>query len=156
MDEWGPALRRRRQALDVSQSALARAVGVSEAKMCRWELGRTRPPGQALRNKVEAALDQLSAPVPEGRRRAVGLGARIRAARVARNWAQADVAKRIGQSEATVSEWEREASLPGTLSLLALAETLEVSADWLLGLSDTQELSKRSAKNRIGRKEESV
>lgn len=131
---WGQKIRVQREEIGVSQAALARALGISAAKMCRWELEHTQPPPPAIRERVERALAALKteAKPPDD---ALHMGARIRAARLERGWTQAVLARRLGRSERSVGDWERE-RLPDTLSLRALAVALEVSADWLLGLSE--------------------
>jgi transcriptional regulator with XRE-family HTH domain len=45
----GPALRAYRQALDMSQSASARAIGVPEGTLSRWENDVSFPNGDGLR-----------------------------------------------------------------------------------------------------------
>ena len=133
-DGWGQQIRAQRETLGVSQAALARALGISAAKMCRWELEHTQPPPPAIRERVERTLSALKTEQqpPDD---ALHTAARIRSARLERGWTQAVLARRLGRSERSIGDWER-GRVPDTLSLRSLAMTLEVSADWLLGLNE--------------------
>ena len=64
------------------------------------------------------------------------IGERIAEARQRRGWTQSDLAARAGSSAATVSQWETGHRTPGAPALVALADALEVTADWLLGRGD--------------------
>lgn len=61
------------------------------------------------------------------------IGERIAALRRAANLTQYDLAARLGLSFQAVSNWERGESMPDLGNLLALAELLGVSTDYLLG-----------------------
>ncbi len=50
-------LAERRQALDITQSALAQAVGVVPHAVTQWESGAREPRGMAMLVKVATALD---------------------------------------------------------------------------------------------------
>ena len=62
---------------------------------------------------------------------------RLKAARKAKGCSQAALAERINLQRSSVSKMEAEANpnLPSVEILVALAHELEVSADYLLGLS---------------------
>ena len=49
---------------------------------------------------------------------------------------QADLAKYLGVSLATVRAWEQEKSSPGHEMLISICKRYKVSSDYLLGLSD--------------------
>lgn len=46
------------------------------------------------------------------------------------------MAKKIGYSQSVISDWEKGISDPSAKAIIALAQTLEVSADFLLGLRE--------------------
>jgi len=60
-------------------------------------------------------------------------GARVRAARLARGWSQADLAERIGMSPNYVGIVERAEKIPGLDTVEAVAQSLELSPGELLG-----------------------
>lgn len=62
------------------------------------------------------------------------LGDRMRKARVAAGLEQADLAKRVGVSRPTVSQWERGRSEPRATQLLAWADATGHHIEWLLGV----------------------
>jgi transcriptional regulator with XRE-family HTH domain len=61
------------------------------------------------------------------------LGQRIRKARKARGWNQAELAKRLQVSATTITRYESGERHPDPTTLKKLADLLEVSADYLLG-----------------------
>lgn len=63
------------------------------------------------------------------------VGNRIKRVRQALNLKQADVAKKLGVSTALVTAYETGRREPSIKNLVALTKILNVSADWLLGLS---------------------
>ena len=56
------------------------------------------------------------------------------------NDSQACVAKKLHTSQGNVSKWESGKALPSTDNLLLIANTYNVSIDWLLGVSDSKTL----------------
>ena len=68
------------------------------------------------------------------------LGQRINELRKARGWSQVDLAKRLGITKQTVSNWENDNILPSIEMLIRLSETFGVSTDYILGLDDTPRL----------------
>ncbi|KNC88993.1 S24 family peptidase [Trabulsiella odontotermitis] len=60
------------------------------------------------------------------------INARIREARLNAKFTQDALAKRIGLTKATVSQWESGTTEPRGKNLINLAETLNVSPEWLL------------------------
>lgn len=70
------------------------------------------------------------------------IGTRIQAKRKAADMSQPDLAKLVGVSKVSVSQWENGSSNPRGENLLKLARALGVSPDWLVtGRSDTAPLS---------------
>lgn len=64
------------------------------------------------------------------------LGERIKQTRTLREWTQEELAKKIGTTKHVISNWERGKANPDPEQIIALANALEVSTDFLLGLSD--------------------
>ena len=62
------------------------------------------------------------------------LNERIRDLRVARSWSQVDLAKKLGVSKQSVSNWENDNILPSIEMLVKLSRVFGVSTDYLLGL----------------------
>ena len=52
---------------------------------------------------------------------------------------QADLDKRTGIGRANISRYVCNKQMPTVDSLISICKTLDVSADWLLGLSDRKE-----------------
>ena len=65
---------------------------------------------------------------------------RIRELRCACGWSQVELAKRLGLSKQTVSNWENDNIQPSIEMLMRLAKVFRVSTDYLLGLEQTPRL----------------
>lgn len=65
------------------------------------------------------------------------LGSRIINLRETHNLKQQDLARKIGVTKATMSKYENNINIPNADILKLLAETLDTSADYLLGCSDS-------------------
>lgn len=77
------------------------------------------------------------------------LAARLRELRGVES--QADFAAKIGVKQTSYSSWERGIKDPLAQTIVLIANTLGVSADWLLGLSDEREpVSDAAPKSRPG------
>ena len=63
------------------------------------------------------------------------LGYRINEMRTALGWSQVQLARKLGVSKQTVSNWENDNIQPSIEMLMRLANVFRVSADYLLGLS---------------------
>lgn len=63
------------------------------------------------------------------------LGPRIREARKLAGLRQVDLAESVGVPQSTVSEWETGARTPEVRYVVSLALALDVSTDWLLGVT---------------------
>ena len=77
------------------------------------------------------------------------LGQRINELRKARGWSQVDLAKRLGITKQTVSNWENDNILPSIEMLIRLSETFGVSTDYILGLDDTPRLDIKGLPNSV-------
>ncbi|MFT9117868.1 MAG: helix-turn-helix transcriptional regulator, partial [Sporolactobacillus sp.] len=71
---------------------------------------------------------------------AMCLGNRLRSEREKRRWSQLEVAKRIGITNAVLSNYERGSRDPDTSTLKKLADLYEVSVDYLLGTLSASEI----------------
>lgn len=58
---------------------------------------------------------------------------RLRMARVGRGLSQEELAKKSGLHPNTILYYEGDRNIPGAKNLVALADALEVSLDWLCG-----------------------
>jgi HTH-type transcriptional regulator, cell division transcriptional repressor len=63
-------------------------------------------------------------------------GSRIRQRRKQLNMTQEDLAAAVQAQQKQISMWERGESEPSTEMVYNLAKSLNVSADWLFGISD--------------------
>lgn len=61
------------------------------------------------------------------------LGERIRALRKARNYSQAQMARKLHITQGAISQWENGVTVPAADQLSALADVFEISVDELLG-----------------------
>jgi transcriptional regulator with XRE-family HTH domain len=57
----------------------------------------------------------------------MGIGVRIKAAREAKGWSQAELGKRVGAVQTTVSSWERERTEPTREDVQRIAHELDIS-----------------------------
>ena len=69
-------------------------------------------------------------------------GKRLYLLRIKNFKSQAACAEKLGYSATMISSWERGKNLPTVLTLIDLANYFNVSADYLLGLSDKKEREK--------------
>lgn len=67
------------------------------------------------------------------------LGERIKTSRISRGWTQEELAGKIDTTKHVISNWERNKGNPDPEQISALANAFEVSADYLLGLSNFPE-----------------
>src|SRR5215470_560210 len=78
------------------------------------------------------------------------IGERVKAAREKRGMKQAELARRLGCSVNALSMLEHNAiSDPRASRIIGIAETLQVSADYLLGLQDEAQPSPSTARQRV-------
>ena len=72
------------------------------------------------------------------------ISARIKYIRKQRGEIQADLAKAIGTVPNRISQWETGSKKPSAGNIIKLCQHYNVSADWLLGLSDYQSIGGKS------------
>ena len=63
-------------------------------------------------------------------------GDRLRELRQEKGWRQGDLAKRLGLAQTTIANYERGLRFPGERLVIAIADQLDVSLDYLLGRTD--------------------
>ena len=63
---------------------------------------------------------------------------RLKSLRLARGYTKTDVAKAVKATRRAVYGWESDTMTPTTANIIRLAQLFEASADYLLGLTDTQ------------------
>jgi methanogenic corrinoid protein MtbC1/DNA-binding XRE family transcriptional regulator len=68
-------------------------------------------------------------------------GTRLKTIRKARKITQSDLSKALGIAQSTVANYENNTRFPGESSLKDLSEHLEVSIDYLMGLTDLQSVA---------------
>jgi putative transcriptional regulator len=66
------------------------------------------------------------------------LGNRLKEARAARGWTQADLALAVGVSRKTINTIENQVFVPSTLLALGLAQVLETTVEALFFLTEPQ------------------
>ena len=69
------------------------------------------------------------------------LGQRIREMRSSRGWSQVVLAKRLGVTKQTVSNWENDNIQPSIEMLIRLAKLFQTSTDYMLGLDEVPRLN---------------
>lgn len=70
------------------------------------------------------------------------LSSNIRSARLRANLSQAELAKILSKSQTTVAAWETGRSQPDASTIVRLCDTLNVSSDYLLGLTNSNSIIK--------------
>ena len=76
---------------------------------------------------------------------------RLQKIRKRNGFSQFETAKALGISQPTVSSYEKGQTLPNMEKLLLLCNQLDVSADYLLGLSDVPGIMRGKRKDIIGK-----
>ena len=70
---------------------------------------------------------------------------RLREIRLEKGLDQADLAEKISVTRGAIGQFEQGLNLPSADTLSRLAQALDVSLDWLAGLSDRQNIRKPKA-----------
>lgn len=74
-------------------------------------------------------------------------GTRLKIIRKTRNITQSDLSKALGIAQSTVANYENNTRFPGESSLKDLSEYLEVSLDYLMGLTDLKSVAPQYQSN---------
>lgn len=69
-------------------------------------------------------------------------GEKLRTLRLERGWSQKALAEKLGVVSASVSAYEQAKKYPSIEVLIKVCKVFDVSADYLLGLSDDMQLMK--------------
>lgn len=77
------------------------------------------------------------------------LGERLRLSRMRKNLTQTEAAKKLNISNNVLSTYERDVRDPDTKMLKALSELYDVSADFLLGLTDFPQREYQKSKSKL-------
>lgn len=143
---FSDVLKELRAKTGISQLKLAKAIGVSNGNIGDWERGRSKPGYDAivalsrffgissdslleLSNLDDLILDD---PISE----TCTFPDVLKNLRSKRNISQAKLAEEIGVSPGNVGNWESGLSKPGYDALIKLSKYFNVSADFLLELSN--------------------
>jgi transcriptional regulator with XRE-family HTH domain len=128
---FGQFLGARRQELRLSRSDLAAALNVAVGTIVAWELGYRSPgPKQLprLARALEVEVASLVAALPHAESSG-SLGDLVTARQRELGLQAAEVAERVGTTEATVSRWVHGHSRPAPANLERLAEVLDLRLD---------------------------
>ena len=152
--DLGDELRALRRARRLSLNGLSARAKVSRATLANWEAGIHTPRGIALGRvldaleadeRTRARLLQACDPVharlalnPTRLGAPIGPGAVIRGMRARRGATQADLARDIGVSQATVARWESGELVPSPKTLHAVGFALGASAEETVALAQAQ------------------
>lgn len=120
--------------------ALERMAGVGNGTIRRWQtqsprLDRLIPVAKCLDVSLDFLVSGTGTAAPMSREVPVTIGTRIRTRRQALGLTMKDIADREGINTGGLSELENDRYLPSAPTLIALSRALDVSVDWLLGLS---------------------
>lgn len=131
---FGQFLGARRQELRLSRADLAAALGVAVGTVVAWEHGHRSPGPKKLPRLAEAlgvpvASLVAAMPRPEG---ATPLGQVVTARQRELGLPGAEIAERVGTTEATVSRWVHGHSRPAPANLERLAQVLDLRTSELV------------------------
>lgn len=152
-DELGEILRRRRQALGLTQSEAAATIGVAQATLAGWEIGRARP-GRDLAAAIATFLGDDLATVEELLRPPLTVemanwptfGRILGERRLTLQLDRAQLAARMRVSPRTVAAWETGEKVPNNSHLGRLAEVLGIEPSVLVSA-----LPERLPESELGR-----
>ena len=71
----------------------------------------------------------------------MSVGSRLRILREKRGWTQIQAAEKLGISSQVISNYERDYRSPDSETLLNIALTYQCSLDWLIGVTEKQDLA---------------
>ena len=71
----------------------------------------------------------------------VMIAQKIKKLREARNWSQAELARRVDVTRNGVNSWEQGLSMPSPACLVELAKVFSVSTDYLLGIESLERVT---------------
>ena len=127
--ELGRLMGARRQALRLTRDELAQKVGVTRSTIVNWELGYRAPRVQQLRllaSTLQVSIAELERTLPAASRPLTALGDVIRSRQGTLGLTRAEIARRAGTDEATLSRWVHGHRRPDESGLRRLAAVLGV------------------------------
>jgi transcriptional regulator with XRE-family HTH domain len=117
---WGEHIRNKRLDLGLTQSDVARQLGVTESTVWNWESNATSPTWRSWK-PIMRFLGYSPMPQP------TGLAGRLLAYRKLEGLSQKVMASRLGIDPGTLGQWERGARQPKGRRLALIARTLGVN-----------------------------
>jgi transcriptional regulator with XRE-family HTH domain len=127
--ELGRLMGARREALRLTRDELAQKIGVTRSTIVNWELGYRAPRVQQLRllaSTLRVAVGELERSLPASARPLTALGNVIRSRQGTLGLTRAEIARRAGTDEATLSRWVHGHRQPDEPGLRRLAAVLGV------------------------------
>lgn len=137
-------IRRARKACGLTQIELGERIGVNNNKVHDWEIGRGLPRADhlaALCQTLHISADWLLGLGAEGgiqdeMNAANHFSGRLLEARTNKNLSLSALGKAVNLTPRTLERWETGIQPRQIEDMINICRTLEVSADWLLGLSE--------------------
>jgi len=133
-------IKENREALGMSQCALARAIDVGSSTVGKWEAGAT-PPSVQLWPRLAMFFEEHGLEVPDmpddlpkaknKRRNGATTPAKLHEMRLSAGISVAALAQMVGVDRHSVSEWERGIKTPSQKNISALAAFFDCSPDEL-------------------------
>ncbi len=133
MDNFGARIGQARKEAGLSFKELSRLSGTSVGYLCDLENGKVKNPTLKTLRRVESLLGELVLAEELALDSGVGLGERLRKLRHQRGLGQQAIGDMLDVGRSTYGKWENEHSHPSLKKLVALADILDVSVDFLLG-----------------------
>ena len=147
----GERISHMREVIGVRGYQLAKMLGVWHTDVSRWQKDERYPKASHLIKmadifgvSVDWLLGRTEKTKTAGEKPTDGktLGQRLRSKRIEYGWRQSDMAKEMMVAISSIYHWENDRNETTAFFLLLLAEKLNVSADWLLGRTDKQEVNR--------------
>ena len=117
---------------------LRKKLGVKTRNVTGWERDLHIPNSSACVKLADIfgvpseELQPLKKHNNNDKRNAVAIGRRIKSIRTKNGMTVTEFAERVGVWDQTVAQWERGANAPKMLNLLKIAETFDISSDYLI------------------------
>ena len=133
-------LREIRKESGYTQTKIANLLCISQQTYSDYENGKTFPDEMTL-IKIADALN-VSTDYLLGRADALGgsmsISTRLKELRLEEELTQKELAEKLGITQDSISLWEKGKRMPDTGYIIKLCEIFQISADYLLGLTDDE------------------
>lgn len=134
-------LRLLRKKEKLSQDKLSKALGISQSQLSNYELGKELPKGSALMKLSQffnISIDSFFGDYNPKKKEVSEFvfAERLKALRSNKNIGQDELSAKIGVSRAQLSYYETSKCVPSMGKLIAIADELNVSLDYLTGRTD--------------------